>query len=423
MLPFPAPPTSGQQATLDALRAEVAAMRATQDSQWVDARRAEAVRETVRDVLADAGTRTSFLQDAGTSGYDHGTFVRSGDGNWLFRVGILQQQRFVAAFAPAAKGVPDQDMWGFEVHRFNLTLSGHAIDPSITWNMTGAWNSQPDRFVTEGGQFRLLYGLVRKDWGGGWSTIVGLHNVPWDLESDFYGSSRLTTGEYSVFNYRFGMGKHEGISMLWEGTDARMKAGTYSQLNQTSLTWNNDLNLSWAVAARVEAKVGADWDQLSWLSSRPGDRPGVVAGLGVVWSTGRADNPPGTRAAQGFTADLRAALGGTTLIAQYALERDAVGLPDLQWSSGLNLQASTFLTDVVEPFASGSWMQDAGVPWILQAGFNWYVAGQNTLKLTTKVVVPLGTGAINGQTNISGGLGIMPSGNGCGIVSQLQLVF
>ena len=209
-MPFHAPPTPDQQAALDALRAEVAAIRAMHDDEWTDARRAEQVRATVQDVLADTAARTSFLQDAGTTGYDHGAYVRSGDGNWLFRVGILDQQRFVAAFAPAAKGVADQNQWGFDVHRINLTLTGHAIDPSVTWNLTWAWNSQPDRFVTVGGELRLLYGLVRKDWGGGLSTTIGLHNVPWDLESDFFGSSRLTTGEYSVFNYRFGMGSRAG---------------------------------------------------------------------------------------------------------------------------------------------------------------------------------------------------------------------
>ena len=98
-------------------------------------------------------------------------------------------------------------------------------------------------------------------------------------------------------------------------------------------------------------------------------------------------------------------------------------MPDLQWASGLNFQASAYVTAAIEPFASGSWMQDAGVPWIVQAGFNWYAAGPHTVKLTTKVVLPLGSGAINGQTNISGGLGVMPAGNGCGIVSQLQLIF
>ena len=417
------PPPADVQATLDAMRADLAAIRAQQDAQWTDARRVESVRATVQDVLADAGTRTSFLQDAGTTGYDHGAYVRSGDGNWKLKVNVLAQERFVAGFAPAAKGVADQNQWGFDVHRINLTLTGNVIDPSVSYNMTLAWNSQPDRFVTQGGKIRLLYGLVRKDWGEGWTTIIGLHNVPWDVESDFFGSSRLTTGEFSVFNYRFGMGKHEGVSMLWQGTDVRVKAGTYSQLNQSSFTWDNPDNLSWAVAARAEVKVGADWDELSWLSSRPGDRPGIVAGLGFVWSTGRAQNPPGTRAAQGFTFDLRGALAGATLLAQYALERDAVGVPDLQWASGLNFQASAFLSPELEPFASGSWMQDAGVPWIVQAGFNWYVAAANAVKLTTKVVVPLGSGQINGQTNIAGGLGVMPAGNGCGIVSQLQLLF
>jgi hypothetical protein len=80
-------------------------------------------------------------------------------------------------------------------------------------------------------------------------------------------------------------------------------------------------------------KWGVPWDQITRTSGAPGDVPGVVLGLGLCMSNGRAQNPQppetslATPSAQGVTADARVLLGETVFIAQYAYMRDAVGAP------------------------------------------------------------------------------------------------
>jgi hypothetical protein len=428
---FPAdPPPVDVQRELAAMRAELAAIRAQAQDGWMDGERARQVRAVVEDALADSATRASMGDAGWTVSYDSGATIRSGDGALSANFTVLEQVRFVysSAYGPADGSGDSNTRWGLENRRTNLTMQGHLVDPSITYLALLSYQSQADRFVQVPDTLRPMYAQLAKDLGDGWRTVVGLQNVPWDLESDFFGSSRLTTGDYSVFNYRFGAGKQPGVTLGRQGESARFSAGTFSQINvRADGGWNSDEYLSFAVAGRGELKFGGEWQQLSWMSGTPRDEPAVVLGLGGCMSNGRAQNPqpPGslaTPSAQGLTADVRASLRGTTLIAQYAWMRDPVGAPELGWYHGLNLQASAFVAGGVEAFAQASWMGDVPVEWIAQAGANLFLAGTH-VKLTLKVIVPFGGGDVNGIREISGGLGIAAADNNASFVSQLQLMY
>jgi hypothetical protein len=67
-------------------------------------------------------------------------------------------------------------------------------------------------------------------------------------------------------------------------------------------------------------------------------------------------------------------------------------------------------------------METADVPWIAQAGFNWYVDGAR-LKFTCKAIVPFGGGEINGIGQVAGGLGISSANNNVSLISQVQVMF
>ena len=432
-MPFPLadPPDIARE--LAALRAEVAALREAWKSAPLDDARAEQVRALVREVLADASTRASFASgttEIPVTGYDHGGLIATPDGAWTVRANILVQTRFVAAsaYGPANPAVVEQTRWGFETRRLNVGLSGTLGRPDITWLALLSQQSQTDRFITTADTLKPLYAWIRKDLGEGWSTTVGLQNVPWDLVSDFFGSSRLSSGDYSIFNYRFGAGKQTGVTLRHVGTDLRVTSGVFSQVSDRLNGWNDPAALSFAVSTRAELKFGADWTQLDWESSAPGDTPGFVVGAAVCWSGARGDNPQppastlATPAAAGFTADLRAALGGATLIGQFALMRDPTGAPELGWSCGANAHASAYLSPTVEAFAEGCWMNDVPVPWIAQAGINWFVGGR-AVKLTAKVIVPFGGGDVNGIRDIAGGLGIAQQDNNASFVTQLQVSY
>ncbi len=413
------------------MRADLAAIRAQQRDGWMDAARAEQVRAIVRDALADSATRASFLAAEWTVGYDGGSFVRSADGATSIKVGVMNQVRFVcnSAGGTPVPGYDTETRWGMENRRVNITVSGNVVDPSVSYMCLVAYQSQADRFVAEPGIVRPMYSWIAKDFGHGWTGTVGLQNVPWDLESTFFGSSRLTSGDYSVFNYRFGAGKQPGATIRWQGASLRTVAGVFSQLNSLATGWNARENLSFAVASRTELKIGADWKQLEWMSGSPADAPGLVAGLGLCMSNGRAQNPQSapplgeaTPSAQGVTVDLRAVLGGTNLIGQFAYMRDPVGGRELGWFPGMNLQASTFLSGTLEAFAAGAWMDDVPVEWIAEAGVNLYLRGR-AAKLTVKAVVPFGDGRVGGIREIAGGLGIAQANNNASFVAQLQMMY
>jgi hypothetical protein len=416
---------------LAAMRAELAAIRVRQRDGWMDEERAREIRAIVRDALADSSTRASFLAEEWTVGYDHGNFVRSADGATSMKFSLMNQVRFVfnSAGGQPIPGFDTQTRWGMENRRVNLTFSGNVADPSVSYLCLLAYQSQADRFVQEPGIVRPMYAWVAKDFGHGWTGTVGLQNVPWDLESMFFGSSRLTTGEYSVFNYRFGAGKQPGATIRWQGESLRTVAGVFNQLNSLAERWNAPENLSFAVASRTELKIGADWQQLEWMSGAPGDVPGFVAGLGLCMSNGRAQNPQlapplgqPTPSAQGVTADLRAVFGGASLIGQFAYMRDPVGGPELGWFTGLNVQGSAFLTGTLEAFAAAAWMDDVPVEWIAEAGANIYLEGR-ALKLTIKAIVPFGNGRVGGIREIAGGLGIAQANNNASFVTQLQMTY
>ncbi|NBQ14548.1 MAG: hypothetical protein EBU31_08065, partial [Proteobacteria bacterium] len=102
---------------------------------------------------------------------------------------------------------------------------------------------------------------------------------------------------------------------------------------------------------------------------------------------------------------MRTTLSGTTLIAQFALMKDPAGLQTLEWASGINMQGSTFITDDFQVFAEGSWMDTADVPWIAQVGANVYFA-ERKVKFTNRIIVPFGSGDINGIREVAGGFGL-----------------
>ncbi|NBQ14547.1 MAG: hypothetical protein EBU31_08060 [Proteobacteria bacterium] len=216
--------------------------------------------------------RASFATDGATTGYEDGAFIRSGDGNWMFKVGVMNQVRFVYNNASNQPSV--DNTWGMETHRVNLTLSGTIIDPSVQWLALASYNSQPDRFVEKAQEVVMQYSWICKDFGDGFSATVGLQNVPWDIESTFYGSSKITAGEYSAFNYRFGTGKNTGITGKYQCDSWRVTGGTFSP--------------SPCVPRRRSAQPGR---RSSCSRACPAARPASCSGWGPSGRTGARTTP------------------------------------------------------------------------------------------------------------------------------------
>ena len=434
LLPPELPPTDLRR-ELAALRAQVAEIRRAQDERWTDAARAEQVRAVAADILADTSTRVQWAQGAPGgvhtplwhSPYGGGKRIVSDDGGWTLLFAVTNVARFVYANAsgPVNSSVDEQTRWGFENRRINLIFAGTVFDPTISYLLMPQYDSQPDRWSSAVGTLTPVYAWVAKDLGDGWSVVAGNQNVPWDLQTDYLEGCSLTAGDYSIFNYRFGVGRNPGITLERRTAAARARGGVFSQLGAQESRWDAPTNLSFAVAGRAELKFGdVDWDDMEVETSFPDTKPSVVVGVAGAMSNGRAQNPstPPTPSVQGAMADVVARFGGFALEAQGVWMRDAPGAPELGWSTGAQLQVSWFALPKLETFVQGCWMDTSDVPWIAQAGVNYYVYG-NRLKLTAKAFVPFGSGNVNGIGQLSGGLGMSAQANNASFVAQVQMMW
>ena len=407
------------QQELDALRAEVAALKAQQSGEWLDAQRAQQVRATVADLLADSGARTSFQATGGAAGYDRGFFVR--DGAFTLRVNALEQVRFVwnngyarTASVPGSDAADNQ--WGFENRRTQAFLSGTAIDPSWTYLVGFAYDAQVDPYVPAADELRLLYASVSKSFGNGLSLVVGQMNVPWTAESQLFNAGFAQMGDYSPFEYAFGVGQATGAMLQRETEAFRAKIGLYDVFgSDTQNSWDSAENQSVALGARGEWKIAGTWQQFERESSARGTQFGLVAGVGVLWENGRSINgPTGVYGAnvEALTVDLRADFGGANLVGQF-FAGESFGND----SYGAALQGGVYLTDAVEAFGSFTYIGMGEPSYMVQAGGNWYLGGDG-LKATAYVLVP-----INQQFSLDQGLGLATFANNVSLVVQLQLMF
>jgi hypothetical protein len=451
-------------AQINQLKAEIAGLKAAQGDQWLTEQRAEQIRGVVQDVLADSSTRSSFQGAAATSGYDNGFFLSSADGNFKLKINALEQVRFTwgngygAAPSTGAGNSETNNQWGFENRRTQLFFSGNVVDPSWKYLVGMAYDSQPDPYVrnsaqfgtvvpvygpttvtANGPQFQLYYAQITKDLGDGFSVTVGQQNAAFTLQSQLFNAGMTQMGEYSVFEYAFGLGQQVGISAKWEKDAFRAMGGYYNAAftpfgSGNANSWNNDNNQSVALAGRAEFKMAGSWDQFSKESSFKGEEFGLVGGAGIFWQNARAQNdqPPYGFAPVGITVDANAKFGGFNAIAQ-VIWQNSYAFQDPNASTwGFNLQGGAFLTEDLELF--GAWnynnigiIGETGIASnFLQLGGNWYFA-KNNMKMTVLATIPLNAAAgEQGSFSPAGqSFGMVNSapGNNFGLVVQLQLMF
>ncbi|MHC4992220.1 MAG: porin, partial [Planctomycetota bacterium] len=197
---------------VDALRSEVASLRAeldalkSQDEKWLTEKRSDEIRALVHDVLADADTRSSLLQDGMTAGWDKKFFLASADGNFRLNIEGQLQVRFVYNHQETASGSStDGDRWGFENRRTKLKFSGHVVDPSWQYLVQGA-------FDRDGGEFVLEDVEISKDLGNGWAVRFGQFKGPF-MREELTSSKRQLAVERSLVNEAFNQDRTQGVEL------------------------------------------------------------------------------------------------------------------------------------------------------------------------------------------------------------------
>lgn len=432
---------------LSEMKAEIAALKAQQGEQWLTEQRAEQVRGIVQDVLADADTRASLQNTAATSGYDNGFFISSADGNFKLKITALEQVRFVYNNNRATAASPE-NVWGFENRRTQVWFTGNVVDPTWTYALGLSVNSEQDPYYQTGGApagngaVALGYAYLRKTWKSSDSSFyfqVGQFSAPWTLESNLWSAGNTQMGEYSGFEYYYGVGLTTGMLAGWENDFLSLKASFSNSFDPfvatagvgggTANFWNTT-NESIAFAARADIKLAGTWAQFADESSFRGEEFGAKVGVGFIYANNRsATYSTSITSPLGITVDGMLDFGGANLIAQFAYMDDAfAGSAGNQW--GMNLQGGFFLTDDMELFGAWMWNSaDSGFAAgrtdssLVTVGGNWYIARSN-IKATVAVLFPLKNDAAAVSSPWDPGMGLSGGGaNNISVTAQLQVTF
>jgi len=413
------------RARIAAMEQQLAALRAESGDTnrgWLSEQRATEIRALVQDVLADADSRASLLQDGATAGYNKNFFLQSADGNFLLKISGQMQFRYVFNHQDdeaAADG--DTTRSGFENRRTKLTFEGNVLDPTWKYHVTGA-------FERDGGSFVLEDAFVEKELSDEWSLMAGQFKLPFMREENM-SSKRQLAVDRSLVNEEFNQDRSQGVQLTYQGEQfgfaAAFSDGFMSD-NVGALVYDTE----YALTGRAEFLAAGEWDQFKDFTSWRGSDFGLLIGGAAHFEKmefGTVAGPEVERFT--YTVDASAEFDGFNLFGAFVgntLDDDASGGVDLdQW--GVVVQGGIFLTDECELFARYEFgdfdvdtVEDLSV---VTVGVNKYWNKHN-LKWTTDV--GLGLDAVNSPWSSSGVGWRADTGDEDGQIvvrSQLQLLF
>lgn len=420
------------------LAAKVAKLEevASKDGEWLTEARAADIRGIVQDVLADADSRASLQADGATAGWNKGFFLGSSDGTFRLNVKGQVQFRWAANFRDVPDSVSGQTEknYGFENRRTKLTLAGHIIDPSLTFEVKPVFN-RASTSISSGAQTlsnRDVVGSIEDIWvqkgfGNGLSIRAGQFKAPF-LREELVSSSSQLAVERTLVNDTFTTKFSQGVQVEWEQDMFRIQgfygdglranrvgpttgSGALSDYSGAYLTDFQTNDTDWAFAGRAELKLAGQWKQFRDLTSFRGEELGVLLGLGAMGQNLRPNtaNSAGVEDMFGLTGDVTVDFGGANLFA-YAVYRQ-VGLNSAvatrgggtddsleQW--GFAVQGGFFVTEDLEifgryefgdtdsnKFRTAALLADGESNSIVTAGVNWYPMGSSNtgIKWTTDV--------------------------------------
>jgi hypothetical protein len=342
-------------AKIDQLQSQVAALEATDEEVWMTEQRAEEIRGVVEDVLADADMRASLLQSGATAGWDKKFFLASADGNFRLNIAGQVQVRWIYNRQDAGDDPDiDENRSGFEVRRAKFKFTGHVVDPSWQYAVTGA-------FGRSGGfSGEDLY--VRKKLEGGWAVTLGQFKGPF-MREELVSSSRQLTADRSLINERWNQDRSQGVQLSWENDQFRL-AGMYSDGIDTANTAALTRDTEWAFMARGELLLSGEWSQFKDFTSWRGSDNAVMIGAAISYQK----DEYGTSADDDeledlrLTADVSLEFDGWNIFGALVWQdqdNDASGAAEIDNSPwGVVVQGGVFLTDDWEVFGRYEWGDD-----------------------------------------------------------------
>jgi hypothetical protein len=420
-------PAQGQetlQAQVDSLQAEVARLRADDADTWLNERRAEEVKGLIREVLADAETRASLLEDGITAGYDKGFFLASPDKNFLLKIGGQMQFRYVVNNQDDRTDETDN---GFQFRRTKLNFAGHIADPKLGYDLTIAAERGDGNVVMEDA---LMSYKLTDDLKLSW----GKFKLPF-LREELTSSKRQLAVDRSSVTEFFTLNRGEQVQLGYSSDFIRAAVSVNDGANSEFTDYAADA-VEAAFTGRADIKLAGNWKQMDDFTAWSGEDFAAFLGGAVHYELGDGANGA-TSNYLGYTVDGSVECSGANLFAAFNgghIEPDAAGANDRDMYGLLIQGGYQVIPDTLEPFARWEWLDDgaAGTTDLqaLTAGFNWYMKKHNA-KFTADVVWmydgddPVGNPY--GASELSSGLGLasglVDGDDQIALRAQFQLLF
>ena len=168
------------------MQSEISELRAATDADWMTEERRSEIEGLVRDVLADADTRSSLLQSGVIAGWSDHFFLASPDDSFHLRVGGQMQVRGIVNYQDSGNRI----VYGFENTRTKLGLSGHVFNRDTEFMVRG-------NYGRDGGSLTLEDAWIQMRLNNDWAIRIGQFKLPMHRE-ELVSSSRQLAVERSV---------------------------------------------------------------------------------------------------------------------------------------------------------------------------------------------------------------------------------
>ena len=370
-----------QQRQLDQQAEALASLRTQVGQTWMDQRRREQVRDLVADVLADADTRASLLDDGVVAGHNGANFfLASNDGAFLLKIMGQIQTRYLINLQDDSGD--DDGEQGFENTRTRFGFKGHVLDPSWEYFIWTGHNSS--------GTYLPLDVWIQKTLDNGIAIKVGAFKVPvW--KEWLVSETRLQAVERSLLTARFAGSYTEGVAITYgmdnvhllvsfnDGAGARVTPALGSAARVEGL----------GATGRAEILLAGNWKQFADLEGWRDGEFGWVVGGAVHYQQGEYGATDDEAQTTFWSVDTEIEFQGANLFVAFLGNHvsDVEAVDDMD-QYGLLIQGGVFVTEKIELFARYEWgdldMADVENLSIVTIGGNYFVAGHR-VKLSMDV--------------------------------------
>ncbi|MEM9252474.1 MAG: porin [Planctomycetota bacterium] len=387
---------AGLRAEVEQLRAEMAQLRAEQGETWLNERRAEEVKGLIRDVLADADTRSTLLQDGVLAGHDGKFFVASADGNYRLNFTGQFQFRYILNINGSdasnsdgsdASGTVTNSGAGFQLRRMKLGFTGHAIKPELTFKFVLSGS----RSSGDAGYEDAWVAYDLDEFLDGLKVKIGNQKLPF-LKQELISSSRQTAVDRASVTEFFTLNRQLGVNLEYKTDSWMVNVQTGNGANN-GISDFNDAGGDYNIAVRGDFNVfGNDWkdgrDNVAWS----GKDTALFLGVAGFYQDGSRTGDSFTFGDEylAFTADALFKTGPFSILTTFTKGLIHAASEDDETPWGVLAEAGYMvIPDTFQPYLryEAFDMPSGGVATnhLVTGGFNWFFK-KHSLKFTADAV-------------------------------------